>query len=644
MIAIQTNERISILNMSSAQFLQVFMQHMQEPEEVRIAAINKFARDNEVMSAMNNEVANILTALNIEGCFRLVGGRYELGSGKDLTFFISEDGKQYSCEEAYRLEQDKKDKQQTDTTLTSRVETVSVSTPKPEPKPEAPRFSDAQLFDLLPSDPQKKEDTPVVETTTTSTQDAEATSVAKPESKPAEHRSADAQLFDLLPKKPEKKEDSPSVTPQETSEVKPSTPSLDEFTKQAIRKLDTMLSGLTHISFFPLDFREGIKRYVEEQNDEIRENTVEVLEKQEGYTPDQIDALNLDFPVPGYYGTSKDLTSCLITYPVMAMIHSPKNTPERFKVGRLVGSSFVRMCPIGFTEDGISQGYVQVIPITETARQSAELTVKKRLDSEGIRARDLEPSELYEYYVEALSKVYSSGSKDFKNASLSKDVVKTICASKKIDEFDASQLIPVDVMCFDARPVAGKKRLSLQTTVGEIIEHGQVRTQVTSATATMESKPKKEQEEASTVQVERTSSEEVRTQETGVPATEAEKPKKVPEARVSKSTPETDEPTVTQSETVEDGKKQDRTSRSKLRIPQIGKKFKGIFLPGQQDLPSATIGSVSTEAKRPQEEPGIGTLDTDPDAFASPEAKAWYDLLEELGSFGDEPDQDQKKK
>lgn len=167
------------------------------------------------------------------------------------------------------------------------------------------------------------------------------------------------------------------------------------------------------------DLYGSVKRYIDRNNDNVCK-----LARQQFLKEANIDNLKDDTDTNGIViknalGESTDILDSVATFPVYSTILTKKDFSKSFNKTQLLGSSFIRVCPIGLNENSELIGYVDIVEFNSMDINTIEKDIKRKLDKKGIKYNSLTPAEKYAEWE--------------KEAAIFNKNRRTILQSKKLD-------------------------------------------------------------------------------------------------------------------------------------------------------------------------------------------------------------------
>lgn len=441
MIAVQTNDRLYLINMEESEFVDMVMRENiagRDLDEQLIPLI----RAKSGISFKNNDMVHFAKAMvsEISNCFSRVGNRFDMkpvSSVEDLNFYVDENGVQYASEEAYNEEK-----------LLQSVGERGAVAPSPLNVPPAASVEQAPA------------PTPLV---------GDSSSAPDPIDSEEDELTSGGHLLNLVRKmtsglpqadsKPLENNGEPLGAGSTFEPPREEEPDLDgvltisEDMKRAAGQLDNLVRIFTNVTTLPPDVLKGMRNYVNQDKDHFREYAEQYLSQR---SPIDRGELYTDFPVASAFGTTHDMIDSLLVFPVFTHIVSKKDLSNRFTAGDLVHSTFLRVCTVGVDGDRVSS-YVQEIKITSQDVRDAEDIVNANLKRQNKSKRSLSAQEKYDLMEAALEDVYKS-----RKGSLaaSKETKLIGDLGRYFDQLVSTQkmFIPslddwnsYDVMAFDAR-------------------------------------------------------------------------------------------------------------------------------------------------------------------------------------------------
>lgn len=397
MIAVQTNDRLYLINMEDSEFVNLVMQENMAGRSLDEQLI-PLIRARSGISFNSNDMVRFARSMisEISNCFTLVGNRFDMtpvSSLDDLMFYVDENGKQYASEEAYRMEEVGIPNPVVEgQNATQRVEEV--------PNPVIRKSENSEGAKEVPTPTEEethsgKDETPVPEEEEMHSGEEEAPAPKEEEMHSGEEESV-----------PKEEEVPPLDDEKDVIEV-------SEEQKRAASQLDNIVRNFPNIASLPTQYLAGIRSYINTQLATFKSYSEEYLAQM---SPLDRASLKTGYPVPNAFGESTDMLDSLVIFPVYTRILSKRDLAARFSPLDLANSTMLRICPIGIAEDEhmqpIVHSYVQEIKITHQDVKEAEEKVNAELKKQGKSKRSLSSKEKYDLYEEALEEIlkYRKGS------------------------------------------------------------------------------------------------------------------------------------------------------------------------------------------------------------------------------------------
>lgn len=421
MIAVQTNDRLYLLNMDDSEFVSLVMQETMAGRNVEENLI-PLIRARSGISFNSNDMVRFANSMipEISTCFSQVGNRFDtkkVVSTEDLEFFMTPDGVQYSCEEAYTEAQANMGERQpvSETVVEEQqIPTPTVEIPNPvadvqeEPELTAsaqeipnPVVSDENEINSEIPNPVAPAEEPYIGVVPGEEIHKASGVIALPASLSDEfyrgsvEPAIEQQNTGLVPFESRILEE----TPVETIQIR-------EEQKRAASQLDNIVRNLPSVTNLPEEVLAGMRNYLSSR-DVLFKHREYAEEYLNNISPLDRDELLTDFSVVNALGQSHDMIDSLLVFPVHTRILAKKDLSTRFSGLDLINSTMVRVCPIGMDGEKV-QSYVQEIKITSQDVKDAEEIVKTELKKQGKTKRSLSSKERYDLMEEALEQIYKT--------------------------------------------------------------------------------------------------------------------------------------------------------------------------------------------------------------------------------------------
>ncbi len=416
MIAVQTNDRLYLLNMDDSEFVSLAMQETMAGRNVEERLI-PLIRARSGISFNSNDMVRFANTMipEISTCFSQVGNRFDtktVSSTGDLEFFVTPDGVQYSCEEAYIESQVSMGERQS-------VPNPVVEAPIPNPLAEEQRIPNPVAGEQQIPNPvvevENEEPSLEIPNPTVAPISTEEPYIGVVPGEQIQKASGvialPASLNDEFYRRDEEAEIDPemptSLIPVESRILDESdleTIQIKEEQKRAASQLDNIVRNLPSVTNLPEEVLDGMRNYIGSQKSIFRGYAEEYLNN---ISPLDRDELLTEFPVSNALGHSHDMVDSLLVFPVHTHILAKKDLTARFSALDLINSTMVRVCPIGISGEKI-QSYVQEIKITSQDVKEAEEMVKAELKKQGKSKRSLTSKEKYDLMEDALEQIYKN--------------------------------------------------------------------------------------------------------------------------------------------------------------------------------------------------------------------------------------------